>query len=80
MFLCFQEILCPDGKRCCPEGHLCSTDGRSCVKTGEILFYRQPVYIYLKKNSPKNCVLQSLLLPKLQVSCSRNQARYVNLD
>lgn len=55
MFLCFQEILCPDGKRCCPEGHLCSTDGRSCIKTGEILFYRQPVYIYLKKQSQKLC-------------------------
>lgn len=37
MHLCFQEIVCPDGKRC-PEGHLCSTDGRYCIKTGEISF------------------------------------------
>lgn len=68
MLWCLQEVLCPDGNRCCPEGHLCSTDGRSCIKTGEILFYRQPIS---KKQSNKLCPT-ICPPPELQVSCSIN--------
>lgn len=74
MFLCLQEVLCLDGKRCCPEGHLCGTDGHSCVKTGEILFCRHLILRKQPQKAPATISSAPKAAGQLQ-----HEPRYVNL-